>query len=323
MLAADDLRHQLVAHHEVGCRRVLVYEQGPGAGLERLDARGCLRGGAACIGRRKTPGIRPAGKVVDKKGDVRLVHGAAVLGPELHSGRIADGKLAAVAGDVVVHALLQGLQQRGLAMVAAAHDERHTAPNSHAAHGPAMRQLHAHAKRFGRLKRARTLHGARRHTAFARQHAPVGHEGHQVASAQLLTKGMLVVGKVGHRLGLRQVALVAHKRLIHHARHEVEEHPRQGRGVHRAAVRGEARLEAQLKAALAHDARAALQHLGPRPARPQKTALARASHLVAPTRGGATETPHKEVFERDPAPWHVEEAFGPARLPMRQAARKA
>ena len=146
VVGVHDGLHELVAHHEVGGRGVLVYEQDAASGERGLDGPGGLGGAAACVVGREGAGVRPARKVADEQRDVRGPHGASVLGAELDGAGVGDDKFAAIARNMVVDALLQGPEQRRLAVVAASYDERDASADCHAARGAPMRQVKRHGK---------------------------------------------------------------------------------------------------------------------------------------------------------------------------------
>ena len=83
----------------------------------------------------------------------------AVLGTQLHGRGIARDILAPVTCHMVVHPFLQGLQQRRLAMVSAAHDKRHAAPDAHASRGAMMRKVEHDILLARGLERQGAAHG--------------------------------------------------------------------------------------------------------------------------------------------------------------------
>ena len=81
--SVDDALHQLVPHHEVGGRGILVDEKGMAAGENALHDSGRLGGGAAGIFCGEVGGILSIGQVIDKQGDVCVLNIAPILCPQL------------------------------------------------------------------------------------------------------------------------------------------------------------------------------------------------------------------------------------------------
>ena len=70
--------------------------------------------------------------MVDKGGDVHLLHVAAILGPDLDGGVDGDDRLPSITGDMVVDASLQSLQKGRFPVKTSPHDERDPLRQSHA-----------------------------------------------------------------------------------------------------------------------------------------------------------------------------------------------
>ena len=117
--------HALISDHEVGGAGVLVQEQHLCSGFNGLRDRGRLRRGTRGIRGTEPPGVRARGEVGDERRNVRSRDRAAVLRAHGHGIGPRDHQFAAVTGHVVVHPVLDGLQQRGLAVIAPAHDHGH------------------------------------------------------------------------------------------------------------------------------------------------------------------------------------------------------
>lgn len=84
---------------------------------------GSLGGTSTGVFRGKTTGVFLVRKIIDEEGDIYIFDEASVLGAEFQGGFVGDDVFAAVTGNMVVDAKLQGIQKRGFAMIAAAHDQ--------------------------------------------------------------------------------------------------------------------------------------------------------------------------------------------------------
>ncbi len=84
---------------------------------------GGLGGAAAGVLGGEMDSVLSVGQVVDKHGDVGVPDAPPVLGTDLDRCAVGDDILPPIPGDVVVHPQLQGLEQGGLPVVAAAHDQ--------------------------------------------------------------------------------------------------------------------------------------------------------------------------------------------------------
>ena len=157
----DDPLHQLVPDHEVGGAGVLVHEQQGGTGLHALHHIGRLRGTAAGVLSAEMDGVFTVWQVVDEHGDVRAPDAPPVLRSDFYCGGICDYIFPAVACDMVVDAQLQSLEEGGLAVVAAAHNQGDTLGNAHAGELPVVGELQRHSQLLGGLKGDSIFHRQR------------------------------------------------------------------------------------------------------------------------------------------------------------------
>ena len=239
--------HPLVPHHEVGGARVLVEQEHRRLCLDGLHSGGRLGRGAGGVGRAEVAGVRAGGQVVDERRDVRVAHGPAVLRAHGHGARQGDHAFAAVARHVAVDPALKGLQQCGLAVVAAAHDHRDALRHAHAAHGGAVLELQLHPQPRRGLERHRPA-GERLVpvTGGAGQHGAVGHERHEAALGQLRAQvlGIQVGGHVRLERGGFQV--LPAQRALDDARQHLREQPVRGVALDAPPCGGQRDLAAHL-----------------------------------------------------------------------------
>lgn len=111
--------HQRVADHKVGCAAVLVDEQQRRAVSDRFDDVGGLRGRAGRVVGGKIAHVAVAGQPADERRDVQIPNAAAVLRGDGDGALVGQHQLAPVAGDMVIDAGGDGVQQRAFARVAA------------------------------------------------------------------------------------------------------------------------------------------------------------------------------------------------------------
>src|SRR5690606_33551571 len=145
-VAVHQLLHAGVADHQVGGGGVLVHQQGGRAGLQRLGDVGRLGGGAGGVGGAEPGGVGTGGQVAHERADVGALDPASLLGADLHRVGAGGDQRPAVPGDVVVDAALQGVQQGGLAVEAAADDQRDALRHAHPGDLPGVRQRHGGAQ---------------------------------------------------------------------------------------------------------------------------------------------------------------------------------
>ena len=146
----------------------------------------------------KASALRRARQAADEAGDVGALDAAAVLRADLHGVRARRDALAPVAGHVRVDAALERAEQRRLAVVAAADDQRHAFGNAEA--GDAARRAAARGKReldAQRVRRAQRVRaGGERpiaRAALAREDRAVRDEGDEAARAELAAQVLLVL----------------------------------------------------------------------------------------------------------------------------------
>ena len=113
----------------------------------------------------------------------------------LRGGGVGGDEFATVAGDVRVHALGDGLEERGLAVVAAAHDEGQARGDRHAGHLAGMRQGDGGAQGFGGAEGDDAVTGQGRlgHAGSARQQRVIGNEGYPPAFFEDPLEGAVVL----------------------------------------------------------------------------------------------------------------------------------
>ena len=244
LLAADDLLHELVAHHEVRSGSIFVDEEQAAARLHALYHACRLRGAAARILRGERRGVLAVGQVVDEERYVHVADAAAVLGAQLHRRVVGQHELAPVARDVVVHAALQRFEQGGLPVVAAAHDERDAARHRHARDAARVRQVEGALQLGGRGEGDGPRQRLVGHAASPRQDGPVRNERHQPLLAQPRPQRLLVFGQVHGGLHLPCVQAVVEQGALHAHGQEVEQDALQLARVDGAPERGEPHMEA-------------------------------------------------------------------------------
>ena len=117
----DHLCHQIIPHHEVGRRSVLVDQDQAASALQRLHQIGRLRGAATGILRGKMRGILLIRQVLNKRRNIHSRNAPSVLRTQFEGRRLRNDKLPSVSGDMVIDPVLQCLQDRGFPMISAAH----------------------------------------------------------------------------------------------------------------------------------------------------------------------------------------------------------
>ena len=138
------LLHQLIPNHEIGGGGVLVDKKQLTATLNTFHQIGSLRGTSAGVLGRKISGIFLTGQLPDKRRNVHMGHAAAIFRAQLPGAFIGNDQFPAVALNVIIDAILQRLQHRGFAVIAAAYKERNTLRNPHATDFSAVRQRKRH-----------------------------------------------------------------------------------------------------------------------------------------------------------------------------------
>ena len=273
--------HQLVPDHEVGGAGVLVDEQQGGPRLQALHHVGSLGGAAAGVLRLKGYGVLPVGQAVDEHGDIGAPDAPAVLRPDFHGGAVGDDIFAAVPRHVVIDTQLQGLQQGGLPVVAAPHDQGDPPGNPHAGDLPPVGQVQRHRQLPGGAEGHRPLHGPGGHPGLPGQDAAVRHKGAQPQLRELLADILLVVGQLGHRPQPPAVQTGAAQGLLHAPGQVIKQNLLQLPGVDGPPVGREAHLQAQqhVPPLRVQTAGGALQHLRPAAADRDQAALARSFGL--------------------------------------------
>ena len=224
---------------------------------------------------------------------------AAVLGPHLDGGGVGDDHLPAVPGDVVVDPQLQGLEQGGLAVVAAPHDQGDPLGDAHAGDLAPVGQGELHRQLRRGLEGNRPLQGELGHPGGPGQDAAVGHKGAQPQAGQGVPEELLVLRQIRRRPELFRVQVGIAQGGLDALGQQLEQDLLQGPGVDGAAVGGEAHLQPQqhLAALGVHPAGGALQHLLAAPADGDQPAVARALGLVGGPGGLAAEPADQPVLE--------------------------
>ena len=143
--------------------------------------------------------VAVAGQPADERRDVQIPNAAAVLRGVGDGALVGQHQLAPVAGDMVIDAGGDGVQQRAFARVAAADDDGYAASDGHPAHAADLALvLRRRAEGDGvRQRRVRAL--------GAGQNAAVGDEGAAVARFQPRADAAL---SLGPRKGVLQRACV-------------------------------------------------------------------------------------------------------------------
>ena len=230
--------------------------------------------------------------------DVHARHRAPVGRPHFDGLGKGGDQFASVSGDVSVHAALDGSQQGGFAVVAAADDHGHARFDRQPADDAAVGERHLPAQRIGRLEGNRAFQRLLRHPRAAGQHGAVGDEGHP---AVLLEGGLqsLVVLVGVHVCAQRlEVAFLRvggdHLEGVDDGVGDVLVEDGRGRVSEDRTVPGrELHLEPELDAVLRDGAGRALEDLGTRP-----------GYAYGPSRGVALDRPakgpHEEVRDRHP-----------------------
>ena len=303
LFPGDDLLHQLVPHHEVGGGGVLVHQQQGAARLQRLHDVGGLGGAAAGVQGGEPGGVPSAGQVVDEQGDVRACHLPAVLRPDLYGGVVGDDILPPVPGDVVVNAPLQGLQQGGLAVVAAPGDEGDPPGHPHAPEGPPVGQVQRHRHGLRGLEGDGVPHGPVGHAALPGQNGAVRHKSGQFQPFQLSPDEMLVLRQgddLGH-LSLGSAGI--QQALLHTDREKIKENFLQLLGVDGSSVGWEPHLKTQNDRPGAHLAIRPLQHLLAGRGDGQNSAFAGALGLPGKPSRLPGKAPEQIILQCRPVPW--------------------
>ena len=139
-LPADNLLHKVIPHHKVRRGRIFIDQEQAASRLNSFHHTGRLRRASACIWRGKLLCVFAVWQVIDKQGNIGIPDGTPFFGTQFHRALICQDKLPSVSRNMVIHPHLQGGKQRGLSVVAAAHDQRDSGWNCHAADLTAMRQ---------------------------------------------------------------------------------------------------------------------------------------------------------------------------------------
>ena len=198
----DDPLHQGVPDHEIGGAGILVNEKQGGAGLHALHHIGRLGGAAAGVFRGKGRGVLAVGQVADPLGNVCASDASAILSPDFHGSVFGDHILPAVPGDVVVDPQLQRLQQGGLAVVAASHNQGDARWNAHAGDLSPVGQVQGDRQFRRRLEGHAVLHGTGGDAGGPGQNASVGHKGTQAHLGQGVPNVLLILRQIRHGLQL-------------------------------------------------------------------------------------------------------------------------
>ena len=185
-----ELPHAGVAHQQVGGGGVFVDEQRPCPCLEGLGKGRGLGGAAAGVVGVEGSRAAAAGQVRQPRADVDPPYAAAILGPHLHCVLHGDDPLAPVARHVVEVALLDGLQEGGLAMVAAADDQRDAAADAETPHGSVV-GLQGGGKGRGGLQGDGVGKRGGVDAGPTGKHAAVGQEGDEAGVGELVAELVL------------------------------------------------------------------------------------------------------------------------------------
>ena len=299
LVPADHLLHEIVPHHKVGGGGVLVDEEEAGAGLNVLHHAGRLGGASAGVGGGEGGGVLLVGQVVDEHGNVHAADGAPVLRPELHRRVVGDDKLSAVPGDVVVDAVLQGFQQGGFSVIAAAHDEGDALRDGHAGDFPAVGQLEGALHGRGGDEGDAVLQGQVGDAALSGENGAVGHESGQLLLPQDPPHLRLVLRQEHAGLHLLRIQLFVEEAVLHAAGEKIKENFVQLPRVDGAAEGRKSHVEAGDDAGLADLAGAPLQHFLAAAGDGEKATLAGAFGLEIEVLKLGGQPPGEEILQGD------------------------
>ena len=202
---------------------------------------------------------------------------------------------------MVVHAVLDRFQQRGLAVVAAADDQGDASGYAHAGEAARMGRLDRDAQRLGRAEGLGVGHRTLGDARLARQDGAVGDEGDQIALAELVADGLLVVSEVDDRLELAFGIAHGEQRIADDARQRGEEHLLELARGDGALARGERRLEAHGDAFAVDRAGGAFDHLGSGAADAEGAAFDEVGEIERVLRELLAERAQDMVLQRDAA----------------------
>ncbi len=135
------------------------------------------------------------GKILYKRGNIHAGNTAPVLRPEFDCRLVGNHQLPAVPPDMVVHAVLQCLQNSGFSVIAAAHKKGDASGNTHTGHRPHIGKLHCHLKGIRGLERHCSLHGLFGYAAFPWKYGAVRNKSAKAKPVQTLPDILLVLAK--------------------------------------------------------------------------------------------------------------------------------
>ena len=141
-------------------------------------------------------GILAVGQIVDEQGDIRTPDTPAILRADLHRVGGSNDIFPTIPGDMVVHPSLQGLQQRGLSMIAAPYDEGDALGNPHTGNLSPVGQLQRHRQLRRGAEGHRVLHRQVGHAGGPGQNTPIRHKGAQSQPRQGIPDIPLVLRQV-------------------------------------------------------------------------------------------------------------------------------
>ena len=140
--------HESITHHEICGRRIFVQQENSASSLHSFYDVSRLGGASTGVFCRKTTSVFLIRKIIDEQRDIYIFNKTSVFGAKFQRGIVCDDVFAAVTGNMVVDAKLQGIQKRGFAMIAAAHDQSDPLRDSHAGDFAFVRKIHGDAQRF-------------------------------------------------------------------------------------------------------------------------------------------------------------------------------
>ncbi len=190
----DQFLHAPVSHHEVGGTGVFVDQQNLGTDFKGFDDVRRLRRRARGVVTTELGGRLAIREIGNKWRNRHLFHPPSILSANRHCRGIRCHPFPAIAGDMIVNAANERLEQRRFAVISPTHDQRDPTGNAGAAHAARMRQIKRHRQRIWRLPAYEMLclHGAVVVAGAPWQAGIIRHEGHELPVLQHLTQRGLV-----------------------------------------------------------------------------------------------------------------------------------
>ena len=252
-------------------------------------------------------------QISDKGRNIHAGNAAPVLRAELYRRIVGDDKLPPVALYMIIHAVLESLQNGGLPMIAAAHKKGDAPWYPHACHLSLIRQSNRHFQRIRAFKGNRTLHGSFGHPAFSWKNGAVGHKSAQRELRKLFPDILLVLAKANRLFELVLIDSGKIKALSYAVRQNIKKHLFQLSCVNGSPVCRKTRLKPKGNISVLYLKRRPLKHLLPASGNSKQAALAGALCLKASAAHLPAEKPRQMILKCN--------SFGVGIIKLRRKAR--